>query len=119
MASGRRVTLGSLLRINIRWKSGANITEPITVILDGPADRGTPARIVLRYLNGGTDGVLAVDGKSVLFAKTSTWTAENLYEGTWEMRVLKGEAATDQYDIGTLPLVVVEPPGGILPVVPI
>lgn len=65
---------------------------PVTLILDGPGGQ----RIILRYLNGGTDGTLEPGTHGVRFVKLPPWSATYLAKGTWQVWLAVGAAATTQ-----------------------
>ena len=90
---------------------------PITLVLDPPLVNGATvaARIVLRYLNGGSDGVLEPGGLAVRFVKLPPWSALNLSPGLWDFRLSVGAAGTTQDHVGLATLKVVQPRNGALP----
>lgn len=114
----RDLTLGERMTFVVAAAPLPDFTAvPVTVVLDGPvpADGGPAPRVVLRHLNGGTDGTLDPGNAAVRFAKTSAWTAANLAPGLWTVRFLVGDDGTDQDEIGYGTKRVVRPSGGSLP----
>jgi hypothetical protein len=110
-------TLGTLFALRVRLRTDADpvtyadlSAAPVTLVLDNG-----PTRITLRWLNGGSDGVLEDDDTAVKFSKSPVWSAESLSAGLWQVRVAKGSHATAQQLILYGTLEVIEPSAGALP----
>ncbi len=88
-------------------------TVPITLVFD---NQQTGSRIILRWLNGGSDGVPEDSFKKIRFSKSPIWTAENFADGnTRKLYILRGTAGVDQEKIGDGMIQIVLPKGGVLP----
>ena len=85
---------------------------PVTVVLD--YEDGT-ARVVLKWLNGGSDGTLINGGLQVQFQKNGLWSATNLKKGTWEVSVSWGIAGGFNDELIYGPMQVLAMPSGSLP----
>jgi len=94
--------------------TGVNLTAiPVTAVIDGPGS----VRRTLRYLNGGTDGVLETNTFGVRFTKPPSWSVAFLSAGDWDVRILIGVAETVQDHVGATKMNVIMPRGGALPIV--
>lgn len=110
-------TLGTVFAVRVRLRTDddpetyADLSAvPVTLVLDNG-----PTRLTLRWLNGGTDGVLEDDDTAVKFSKSPVWSATRLAAGLWQVRVAKGAHATAQQLILYGTLEVIEPSAGALP----
>jgi hypothetical protein len=108
---GRGAQFNYLATVTVDGVAQDLTDTPLTLVLSGPGGR----RRELRYLNGGTDGVLEPGGLAVRFRKDNAWTRANLVPGEWEIAMADGENATYQDLVGVAQMLVVDTRTGPLP----
>lgn len=104
-------TVGERFVLTASFTPSENMAAvPITIFLDNGI-----SRITLRWLNGGTDGVLSADTFSVTFTKDAAWSIANFIAGLYEVRVCVGVSLT-QYEVSKpiATLIVTVPRNGAL-----
>ena len=105
-------TLGTVFALVVKQSPLVNMSAiPVTLVLDTKGQR-----ITLRFLNGGTDGVLTDTDRKVRFEKPPTWSAANLKAGVMKVYLAFGAHATAQQLILYGTKEIIEPDAGSLPV---
>lgn len=86
-------TIGARLFFEVTTEEGDDLSAiPHAMVLDSPDGE---TRWILGYLNGYTEGEISVDNETITFTQTAEWSAENMTEGEWQFRLLKGTADVD------------------------
>lgn len=86
-------TIGTRLFFEVTTEEGDDLSAiPHAMVLDSPDGE---TRHILGYLNGYTEGEISVDNETITFTKSAEWSAENMTQGAWQFRLLKGTADVD------------------------
>lgn len=107
------------LRLTIFDEDGAQVYDWLntdaTLTLDSPdkGDGTAQTRTVMKYrpADVSDDGV-SYDGEGIIFNKPTTWTAENMYVGVWDVSITVFSPLTNARKVIYAKLPVFAPHGG-------